>query len=86
MRLVGVKPLVIWICWMLRSLIVYLIISFIITFMGTYKIDHNGYNFVTGYNFVGMKKKALFLNTDSIVVFFICFGITFFLFKFCDLM
>jgi hypothetical protein len=36
--------------------------------MGTYKIDY------TGFNFVGSKKKALFLNTDSIVVFLICFG------------
>ena len=73
--MVGVKPFVIWICWMIRSLIVYLIISVIITFMGTYKIDY------IGYNFVGTKKKALFLNTDSIVVFSICFGNKYILFN-----
>lgn len=62
LKLIGVKPEVIWICWMARSFIVYLLLSAIITIASTWQLKSKS---------LGLP-KALFLYTDPIIIFITC--------------
>nr|QUF59432.1 ATP-binding cassette transporter Abca3-like4 [Brachionus angularis] len=66
LRLVGVDPLVIWLCWMLRSYVIYLLISTVVTITSTIKFDYKK----SQSDF--LKKKSLFLYTDSWIIFMTC--------------
>jgi hypothetical protein len=62
LRLVGVNPVVIWICWMMRSFVIYLFLSIILTITSTLKLNQKEPNALSS-------KKALFLNTDAFLIF-----------------
>lgn len=65
LRLIGVNPVVIWICWMMRSFFVYFIISIVVTVTSTIKFNLRIPNNLES-------KKALFLHTDSFIIFSTC--------------
>nr|UOU03317.1 ATP-binding cassette subfamily A3-like 4 [Brachionus rubens] len=62
LRLLGVKPVVIWLCWMMRSFIIYIIISAVVTITSTKRFKSNN---VLYFNM----EKALFLHTTPSIVF-----------------
>ena len=66
LRLIGVRSSVIWICWMMRSFVIYLLLSIIVTLVSTYKFDY----FYTDYDnqqSVNLKKSLFFNSSPSIV-------------------
>ncbi|CAF0704109.1 unnamed protein product [Brachionus calyciflorus] len=59
LRLIGVKPAVIWFCWMMRSFVIYFIISIVVTITSTKQFNSPQ----------NSSKKALFLHTEPSIVF-----------------
>ena len=83
----GVKSHVLWLCWMIRSFVVYLILSFTFTVIATRRFTYkaaekNGLAFnlllkITNQTFPSSQiedihLKALFLNTHFSVLFLTC--------------
>ena len=69
LRLIGVNPVVIWLCWVMRSFSIYLVLSIILTITSTMKFDKKIPNDLSS-------KKALFQNTDPLLIF-----LTFFIYS-----
>ena len=65
LKLIGVKPSVIWLGWIIRSLSIYSILSIIIFISSTYRIKTN-----LPFQYVG--DKALFLHTEPVLILLIC--------------
>lgn len=66
LRLIGVNPVVIWLCWMMRSFVIYLLISIIATVTASVQLNAKYPNPISD-------KKSLFLTTDTVLVFFMFF-------------
>ena len=65
LRLVGIKWQAVWITWLMRSFIPYVILSLIITIFGVIQMNPR----LISSSSVNYTKKAIFMNTNFFVVF-----------------
>ena len=65
MKLIGVDSIIIWLCWIIRSFIIFILISLILAIISTQKLKYSSYNILT----IKIMEKALLQKTTFMVIF-----------------